>query len=156
MDITDRVSAEEQLKDAMESVDAASKAKSEFLSRMSHELRTPLNTIVEFSDVLLSDDDLAGKTRSDVENIASAGHHLKEIISEVLDFSMVESDNLAINAEEDKQPEQVESGEPVPTILCIDDDPENINEMRKISSNWNGLLWSFVKRLIKACGQFLC
>ncbi|ACS80696.1 PAS domain-containing protein [Maridesulfovibrio salexigens] len=138
VDITDRVSAEEQLKDAMETVDAASKAKSEFLSRMGLKLSTPLNTIVDFSDALLRDDDLTGKMRSDVDNIASAGHHLKEIISEVLDFSMVESERSPIDTEEDEQPEQVESGAPVPTILCIDDDPENINEMRKISSNWNG------------------
>ena len=138
VDITDRVFAEKQLKDAVASADAASKAKSEFISRMSHELSTSLNTVVEFSDVLLSDEGLPGKMRSDVENIASAGHHLKKIISEVLDFSMAESENTAINTEVDEQPEQVEDDEPVPTLLCIDDDLENINEMRKISSKWNG------------------
>ncbi|WP_320174964.1 PAS domain-containing protein [Maridesulfovibrio sp.] len=137
VDITDRVSVEEQLKEAMESAAAASKAKSEFLSRMSHELSTPLNTIVEFSDVLLSDDALPEKLRSNVDHIATAGHHLKEKVSEVFEFSMVEHENSAINTEVDEQSEQVEADEPVPTLLCIDDDPENINEMRKISSKWN-------------------
>ncbi|WP_421902704.1 ATP-binding protein [Maridesulfovibrio sp.] len=99
VDITDRVSAEDQLKDALASADSASKAKSEFLSRMSHELRTPLNAIVGFSDILLSDDALSGKMRSNVEHIATAGHHLKDMITEVLDFSMVESGNFAINLE---------------------------------------------------------
>ncbi|WP_163350850.1 PAS domain-containing hybrid sensor histidine kinase/response regulator [Desulfovibrio sp. JC010] len=101
VDITDRINAEEKLKTALKNADSASRAKSEFLSRMSHELRTPLNAIVGFSDILLTekDDPLAGKMRSQVEHIREAGHHLLQMITEVLDFSMIESGNFSISLE---------------------------------------------------------
>ncbi|WP_163292621.1 ATP-binding protein [Desulfovibrio sp. JC022] len=98
VDVTDRISAEEQLKNALKSADSVSKAKTEFLSRMSHELRTPLNAIVGFSDIVLSceDDEVTSKIRSHVKHIAAAGQHLLKMITEVLDFSMIESGNIAI------------------------------------------------------------
>jgi len=78
---------------------SANKAKSEFLSSMSHELRTPLNAIIGFSQLLAMDCD----DDAEAENIAEiekAGHHLLNLINEVLDLSKIESGKVSINLEE--------------------------------------------------------
>ena len=50
-DLTGRKQAEEKLLHALEEAEAASRAKSEFLSTVSHELRSPLNAVIGFSDL---------------------------------------------------------------------------------------------------------
>ena len=52
-EIADRKKAEEEIRKAKEQVEAASKAKSEFLANVSHEIRTPLNGVIGFSDLLM-------------------------------------------------------------------------------------------------------
>jgi signal transduction histidine kinase len=82
-------------------VQAATRAKSEFLASMSHELRTPLNAILGFSDVL---QEQLGGTMSDRQkrylvNIRTAGGHLLELINDVLDLSKVEAGRLELRPE---------------------------------------------------------
>lgn len=72
----------------------ANRVKSDFLARMSHELRTPLNAIVGFSELLRSGhyrdegldvyEDFAGE-------INRSGHHLLELVEDLLDISKIES-----------------------------------------------------------------
>jgi PAS domain S-box-containing protein len=97
-DITDRKAAEDDLRAARETADAANLAKSEFLSRMSHELRTPLNAILGFAQ-LLEMDPLEPSQLASVEHISRAGRHLLDLINEVLDISRIESGQLAVSLE---------------------------------------------------------
>jgi signal transduction histidine kinase/CheY-like chemotaxis protein len=86
------------LEAARGAADMANKAKSEFLSRMSHELRTPLNSVLGFAQ-LLELNDLAADDRDAVEHILKGGHHLLDLINEVLDISRIESGDLALSIE---------------------------------------------------------
>lgn len=100
-DITERKRNEEELIHAKEEAEAASRAKSEFLSRMSHELRTPLNAIIGFTQLLESgvDGELTSAQRESAGHILQSGWHLLDLINEILDLARIESGRMAINME---------------------------------------------------------
>ena len=78
---------------AKERAEAASRAKSEFLANMSHELRTPLNAVIGFSE-LIRDQPFGQIGANYVEyasEINTAGHHLLDMINDVLDLSKIEA-----------------------------------------------------------------
>jgi PAS domain S-box-containing protein len=97
-DVTERREAEEALRAARETAEAASRAKSEFLSRMSHELRTPLNAILGFGQ-LLEIDAVGEENQESVQHILRAGRHLLSLINEVLDITGIEAGRLRLSPE---------------------------------------------------------
>ena len=106
-DITERRRVEDALRTAREAAEAASRAKSEFLSRMSHELRTPLNAILGFGQLL----DLDAGTpdqRESTAQILRAGRHLLSLINEVLDITGIEAGQLHLSTEPVRISEVVE------------------------------------------------
>ncbi|MEN9629636.1 MAG: hypothetical protein RJA10_2863 [Pseudomonadota bacterium] len=76
---------------------AASKAKSAFLANMSHEIRTPLASIIGFAELLM-DDDLRVSRGEALRTIVNNGHHLLQIVSDILDVSKIEAESLEIDA----------------------------------------------------------
>jgi PAS domain S-box-containing protein len=82
--------------------EAASRAKSAFLSRMSHELRTPLNAVLGFSQLMELDDDapLPESQRERLRSIREAGTHLGALIDELLDLTRIESDRFRLERAE--------------------------------------------------------
>jgi PAS domain S-box-containing protein len=103
-DITPLKQAEHALRDKL-AAEAASKAKSEFLSRMSHEIRTPLNAVHGFAQLLKqrldhSDDIIPVRDLQDfAERILGSSEHLNELVNEVLDLQQIESGIMALRPE---------------------------------------------------------
>ena len=97
-DVTDELEVEQQLRDAVEATERASRAKSEFLSRMSHELRTPLNSVLGFAQ-LLQLDALPERQAEAVGHILRAGRHLLNLIDEVLDIARIETGHVELSLE---------------------------------------------------------
>jgi PAS domain S-box-containing protein len=87
-----------ELQVAKEEAEQANRAKSEFLSRMSHELRTPLNAILGFGQILEAQE-LSPLQEESVAHILKGGHHLLDLINEVLDIARVESGKLSLSLE---------------------------------------------------------
>ena len=79
-----------ELVTARKDAERANKAKSEFLAMMSHELRTPLNAIIGLIDTLKSTS-LNEEQQSILLNMSASSELLLAIISDVLDFSKIES-----------------------------------------------------------------
>ncbi|MDD9877331.1 MAG: PAS domain S-box protein [Magnetovibrio sp.] len=103
VDVTARREARRNLIKAKEEAELANRAKSEFLAHMSHELRTPLNCIIGFSQILM--EQMFGPLGHDnyreyVGDVHTAGHHLLNVISDILDISKIEAGELEI-ADED-------------------------------------------------------
>ena len=100
-DQSERVRAGE-LELARRRAEAASQAKSEFLSRVSHELRTPMNAMLGYAQLLQLEDvhRLDDFQRERVARIEAAGWHLVTLINDVLDLSTIESGNARIRMAE--------------------------------------------------------
>ena len=92
-DITADLVFQTELEEALRAAEEASAEKSDFLSRMSHELRTPLNSVMGFAQ-LLGMDGLGEEQTQAVGHILRAGHHLLNLIDEVLDIARIESGRL--------------------------------------------------------------
>ncbi|MBK1990029.1 response regulator [Sphaerospermopsis aphanizomenoides BCCUSP55] len=86
-----------ELEKARDAAESANRAKSEFLANMSHELRTPLNSIMGFTQVMSRDTSLNHKHQAHLDIINRSGHHLLELINDVLEMSKIEAGRIKLN-----------------------------------------------------------
>ena len=98
LNITDTIRQQHALKTARAEAELANRAKSAFLANMSHEIRTPMNGVVGMAELLM-DTELDEEQRLYVNTIRSSGEALLVIINDVLDYSKIEADKLALHRE---------------------------------------------------------
>lgn len=96
-DITERLRAEDNLKEARLSAEEASRAKSDFLASMSHEIRTPMNGVLGMADLILKTR-LSEKQRHYIEILHRSGRTLLRIIDDILDFSRIQAGALSLES----------------------------------------------------------
>ena len=97
-----RKATELAMKASKHESELASRAKSAFLGTMSHELRTPLNAIIGFSDLIrnMRQEDLTAERNEEyASQIAKAGRHMLDVISDILDISKIESGTFQLNVD---------------------------------------------------------
>lgn len=102
-DMTPIKEREKLLRDAKNSAEANSLAKTEFLAMISHELITPLNAIIGFTEVM--NKELLGPLGNDkykeyTQDILNSGSHLLSLIQDILDVSTIESGKLMLEISE--------------------------------------------------------
>lgn len=83
---------------ARDDAEAASRAKSDFLSHMSHELRTPMNAILGFAQILELGR-LDDKQKMAVSQILNSGKLLLHLIDQVLEMNRLAGNRIAINSD---------------------------------------------------------
>lgn len=87
---------EQLLRDALVAAKAASRAKSDFLSRMSHDIRTPMNAVIGMTTIgqLKAGDERA--VRDCFQKIDASSKYLLSLINDILDMSKIETDKMEI------------------------------------------------------------
>lgn len=78
--------------------DAASRNKTELMSRVSHELKTPLNAVLGFSHLLERDASLNHKQHRWANSMTTAGKHMLKLVEELLDMSAAEAGRIELDS----------------------------------------------------------
>ncbi len=116
-DITDLYQKEQQqikqLQDAMEKVEEANRAKTDFLSRMSHDMRTPMNGIIGMTRLTQEIEGLPPKVYEYLGAISDSGRYLLSLINDTLDMSRIERNSMTL------VPEIFDSGTLIKEIITI-------------------------------------
>ena len=87
----------QSLSDAKKKAEESEKLKSSFLANMSHEIRTPMNAILGFAELTLDQHDMTPEeTQMYLKTIYNSGEYLMNIIDNILDASLLDSDQMKI------------------------------------------------------------
>lgn len=96
----DEIRSKDALREAYQTAENASRAKSDFLSKMSHDIRTPMNAIIGMTALAGSYSDDKERVEDCLKKITVSSRHLLALINEVLDMSRIESSRLTLAEEE--------------------------------------------------------
>jgi signal transduction histidine kinase/CheY-like chemotaxis protein len=88
----------QELQEANNKLEQASRHKSEFLANMSHELRTPMNAIIGFSRLVMrrTKELIPVRQTENLEKILVSAEHLLGLINDILDLSKIEAGHVDV------------------------------------------------------------
>jgi PAS domain S-box-containing protein len=98
-DITERKRGEEELRQARDAAEAASRAKDQFLATLSHELRTPLTPVLALASSLQEDQDLPDRIRQALAVIQRNVELEARLIDDLLDLTRISRGKLELRRE---------------------------------------------------------
>lgn len=97
-DMSSQKMLQSELEKAKKEAEEAQEAEKLFLANMSHEIRTPLNALLGMAH-LLEDTPLNKEQKECLDLLQISGKYLQKLVSDVLDFSRIESGNLEVQAQ---------------------------------------------------------
>lgn len=98
MTIRIRMQISEKLYENIGRLERAEQSKDDFMVNISHEIRTPINAVCGMSEAILQED-IPISVRKDVIDIQTAGRNLLSTVSNILDYSELESGDLELAEE---------------------------------------------------------
>ncbi|MCR4590482.1 MAG: response regulator [Lachnospiraceae bacterium] len=126
------------------------KSADDFLANVSHEIRTPVNAVIGLTGVCLEkekDPEITGNLKM----VSEAGHRLSEQISDILDYSEIEREALAVNPEDYRLAtlvkdltRELDIYKDSEVELIMDIDPEVPSVMRTDTLKLKRILWHVI------------
>ena len=99
LDITDSREREKELEQRNALLEDIDRQKSKFVDHVSYQLRTPLATIIGFAEML--DGQMFGvlndRQEDYVASILAASHHLRDLITDIIDLAAVDAGKMSID-----------------------------------------------------------
>ena len=93
--VKEQTEGNRRLLKVIEDLRKAERSQDDFMANISHEIRTPINTVCGMSEMILREE-LPPRVREDVFGIQTAGRILLSVVSDILDFSELESGKLTL------------------------------------------------------------
>jgi signal transduction histidine kinase len=88
------------LKEQIRKLQQVAEYRSAFLARLAHELRTPLTSILGFSEILLTHEELTEAQRGFCERIQNSAQQLRGSLNQLSDLSRLEAGQSELHLEE--------------------------------------------------------
>ena len=132
--LAEQEKANEQLQAAAEQAEAASRAKTEFLSHMSHDIRTPINGIMGMTGIALKNIGNEERVLDCLQKIDGSSQHLLSLVNDVLDMSRIESGKTTMNRESFNLRQCLENCASIISGQLVDRDVELIRDFDGITA----------------------
>ncbi len=99
-DITINKRSDEKLQKSSEELKTLNDSKDRFISIVSHDLRTPFSSILGFTDILLTDDDIsAEQQRQYIGYIQESANNMLKLVNSILDWTRLQTGRIDYVAE---------------------------------------------------------
>lgn len=94
-DLTQNQKYRQQLEALNDEKEDLLRSKTMLLATVTHDLQTPLGSVIGFSD-LLKKTDISQKQEQYIDNIKHSSHYILKLVNDLLDFSKLENNKIAI------------------------------------------------------------